>query len=209
MREKLKHILPVSLWQALKLVATIFNWRRPHVMLTEHDIAMLEKWGCDRRALVEIGIFEGGSAVRLRQVIHPEGMLTLIDPFVPDSISGMQGSYWISRVIVNRCRRGHVEFIRDFSFNVVKNWTRPLDFVFIDGDHSEKATRQDFEDWERHVRPGGVILFHDARLDQPPVQAWMGAEGSTAAVNRLFRQNTHPRWRIVDEGGSIVAVQRL
>src|SRR6266478_2910792 len=114
MREKLKRFVPTPLWQAMKLIATTMRLRRPGVMLTAHDIAMLEKWGRGRRSLVEIGVFEGGSAVVLRRVIHPEGVLTLIDPFVPDSISGMLGSYWISRVVVNRNRRGCVEFIRDF-----------------------------------------------------------------------------------------------
>jgi predicted O-methyltransferase YrrM len=209
MRKQLKRFIPTPLWQAMKLVTTVIGWRRPHVMLTTHDIAMLEKWGRDRRSLVEIGLFEGGSALVLRSVIHPEAILTLIDPFVPDSISGMRGSYWISRVVVNRNRRGCVEFIRDFSFNAVKNWSRPLDFVFIDGDHSEQGCRQDFDDWEPHVSQGGVILFHDSRKGQPPVQPWMGAEGSTKVVNELFRHHQHPRWRIIDEGGSIVAIQRV
>ena len=209
MREKLKRFIPTPLWQGMKLVTTILGWRRPHVMLTAHDIAMLEKWGCDRRSLVEIGLFEGGSAVVLRRVIHPAAILTLIDPFVPDSVSGMRGSYWISRVVVNRTPGGRVEFIRDFSFNAVKNWSRPLDFVFIDGDHSEEGCRQDFVDWEPHVSPGGVILFHDSRKGQPPVQTWMGADGSTKVVNDLFRDHQHRRWRIIDEGGSIVAIQRV
>ena len=81
--------------------------------------------------------------------------------------------------------------------------------MFIDGDHSEEGCRQDFEDWERFVQPGGVILFHDARLGQPSEQPWMGAEGSTEVVNKLFRRQKHPHWQIVDEGGSIVVVQRV
>lgn len=208
LREKVKCIVPAPLWEALKFVATAMGVRRPHVMLTERDIAMLEKWGRDRRSLVEIGIFEGGSAVILRRVMSPEATLTLIDPFVPDSISAMRGSYRISRVVVNCARRGRVQFLRQFSYNVAKNWSTPVDFVFIDGDHSEQACRRDFEDWSQHVQPGGVILFHDSRRDQPPEQPWMGADGSTKVVSDLFRRGSHPHWRIVDEGGSIVVVQR-
>src|SRR5437867_571163 len=125
MRETLKRFVPAPLWQALKFVATALRLRRPHVMLTPRDIAMLEKWGRGRRSLLEIGVFEGGSALVLRQVMHPEGTLTLIDPFVPDSISGMRGSYRISRLIANRCRRGRVRYERDFSFNVAKSWNTP------------------------------------------------------------------------------------
>lgn len=209
MREKLKQFVPAPLWPAAKLVATAFGLRQSHVMLAERDITVLEKWGRDRRALLEIGVFEGGSALVLRKVIHPEATLTLVDPFVTDSLSDQRGSYWISRLVVNRSKCGRVRFLRDFSFNVVKGWKTPLDFVFIDGDHSEAACRRDFEDWEHHVTKDGVILFHDARRDQPSEQPWMGADGSTAVVNKLFRHQKHPRWRIGDEGGSIVVIQRV
>ncbi len=36
-----------------------------------------------------------------------------------------------------------------------------VDFVFLDGDHSEKAVTEDLEAWYPLVRPGGVIGVHD------------------------------------------------
>jgi predicted O-methyltransferase YrrM len=135
------------------------------------------------------------------------GTLTCIDPYVVTE-AGMQGSLAISKMVIGRIQRGHVRFIRDFSRSAAKTWSEPLDFLFIDGDHTEAACRLDFEDWERFVQPGGVILFHDSRLDQPPVQELMGAVGSTEVVKKLFRLQKHPHWRIVDEGGSIVVIQR-
>ena len=38
---------------------------------------------------------------------------------------------------------------------------RPLDFLFIDGDHSYEGVARDFDLYERLVRPGGLIAFHD------------------------------------------------
>lgn len=38
---------------------------------------------------------------------------------------------------------------------------RPLDFLFIDGDHSYEGVRQDYEQFGPLVRPGGLIAFHD------------------------------------------------
>jgi predicted O-methyltransferase YrrM len=38
---------------------------------------------------------------------------------------------------------------------------RPLDFLFIDGDHTYDGVRQDFETYGPLVRPGGLIAFHD------------------------------------------------
>lgn len=41
-----------------------------------------------------------------------------------------------------------------------------LDFVFIDGDHSEDGVRADIAAWRPTIRPGGALLGHDA--------AWIG-----------------------------------
>lgn len=38
---------------------------------------------------------------------------------------------------------------------------QPLDFLFIDGDHSYSGVYADFEMFAPLVRPGGVIAFHD------------------------------------------------
>ena len=38
---------------------------------------------------------------------------------------------------------------------------RPLDFLFIDGDHSYEGVARDFELYAPLVRPGGLIALHD------------------------------------------------
>ncbi|MGB5295671.1 MAG: class I SAM-dependent methyltransferase, partial [Thermoanaerobaculia bacterium] len=38
---------------------------------------------------------------------------------------------------------------------------RPIDFLYIDGDHRYEGVRTDFEMYSPLVRPGGVIAFHD------------------------------------------------
>jgi predicted O-methyltransferase YrrM len=43
----------------------------------------------------------------------------------------------------------------------------PVDFLFIDGDHTEAGVRQDYEFFSPLVRPGGLIAFHDIVEDQP------------------------------------------
>lgn len=37
----------------------------------------------------------------------------------------------------------------------------PVDFLFIDGDHTEKGVEADYNDYKHLVRPGGLIAFHD------------------------------------------------
>jgi len=42
-----------------------------------------------------------------------------------------------------------------------------IDFLFIDGDHSEVGVAQDFEMYNQFVRKGGLIAFHDIVENQP------------------------------------------
>lgn len=44
---------------------------------------------------------------------------------------------------------------------------RPVDFLFIDGDHTEAGVSQDYDDYRGFVRPGGLIAFHDIVERQP------------------------------------------
>jgi len=47
----------------------------------------------------------------------------------------------------------------------------PVDFLFIDADHSYEGVKADFENYHGLVRPGGIIGFHD--VNHPPVrQLW-------------------------------------
>lgn len=41
---------------------------------------------------------------------------------------------------------------------------RPIDFLFIDGDHRYDGVRRDYELYAELVRPGGLIAFHDIRV---------------------------------------------
>lgn len=42
-----------------------------------------------------------------------------------------------------------------------------VDFLFIDGDHTEPGVTADYLDYKEFVRPGGLIAFHDIVESQP------------------------------------------
>lgn len=44
---------------------------------------------------------------------------------------------------------------------------RQVDFLFIDGDHTEAGVEADYNDYREFVRPGGLIAFHDIVEKQP------------------------------------------
>ena len=46
---------------------------------------------------------------------------------------------------------------------------RPIDFLFIDGDHSYAGARQDYEMYSPLVRPNGLIALHDIHTERDGV----------------------------------------
>lgn len=54
-----------------------------------------------------------------------------------------------------------------FRESVERELGGPVDFLFIDGDHTEQGVRLDFEMYRSLVRPGGLIAFHDIAERQP------------------------------------------
>ena len=63
--------------------------------------------------------------------------------------------------------RGIVVPLRGVSCEVAASFPRPVDFLFIDGDHTESGVAQDYNDYKGFVRPGGIIAFHDIIENQP------------------------------------------
>lgn len=60
------------------------------------------------------------------------------------------------------------QFMNAPSYEIVKTWTRELDILFIDGDHSYKGVIRDYALFSPFVRKGGIILFHDTNHSHFP-----------------------------------------
>jgi predicted O-methyltransferase YrrM len=185
----------------------------PRTMHSHDDAAVLRAVAQGRRRVVEIGVYEGSSAVVLCEVLEPDAELHLIDPFghhgwaLPAGWGATEGA---SRRVVERARRRsdgpRVLWHVDYSHAVAQRWDRPVDLVFIDGDHSEDGVRTDWEDWHGFVEPGGAVVFHDARATQP---GGRGLPGPTAVIDALFRRpGATPGWSIAREADRTVAVVR-
>jgi hypothetical protein len=168
--------------------------------------AALREWASGRSRLVEIGVAEGASAVTLRQVMSPNGSLCLIDPFHLSRWQRLNAIKYSAHRAVNAISNGNVVWINKFSSQAVKGWVDPIDFLFIDGDHSETGVQKDWDDWHRYVVPGGIVVFHDAAIFPGgwPQPDW----GPVRVVDRLFRSGALSGWKIVSEVDSLVVVQR-
>ncbi|HVG18150.1 MAG TPA: class I SAM-dependent methyltransferase [Blastocatellia bacterium] len=173
---------------------------------SEAEERLLQEYAKGRKVLVEIGVAEGASALAARCVADAEAVLYLIDPYVPGRIPRLNLTQICARRYVDRCDNASVRWVQDYSYNAARGWQRPIDFLFIDGDHSYEGCMQDWDEWSNFVPEGGVVAFHDARVfpDGWPQNDW----GPVKAVNKLFRGGSSPEWQIVAEVDSLVIIQR-
>ena len=156
---------------------------------------------------MEIGVAEGASACALREAMPTDGVLTLIDPFHLSRLRALNALQRAAHSAVRRFGSSRVVWIQQFSHQAVKDWNEPIDLLFIDGDHQKSAVHQDWKEWSRFVVPGGLALFHDARVFEG---GWPTPDyGPVCAVNELFRGGQTGGWRIADEVDSLVVVERV
>jgi predicted O-methyltransferase YrrM len=186
----------------------------PRVMHSREDARVLLDAASGAGSVVEIGVYEGASALLLCEHLGPDAQLHLIDPFGahPDALpSGWGATEWATRRAVARTLRRagtHAPEVRwhiAMSHEVAASWQGTVDVVFIDGDHSEAGCELDWTKWHGLVAPGGRIVFHDAREGIP---GGRGLPGPSAVVTRHLRGAGTPGWSIVDEGDRTVACRR-
>jgi predicted O-methyltransferase YrrM len=190
----------------------------PRTMHSAEDARVLAGAATAARRVVEIGVYEGASAVALCRSLGPGAELHLIDPFGrhPDALpAGWGASEWATRRVVAHAvrRRGaeaggpvDVHWHIALSHEVAETWLGEVDLLFIDGDHSEAGCELDWSSWNRFVARGGHVVFHDAREGG---QGGRGLPGPTAVVTRHFRGAGTPGWEIAAEADRTVAVRRI
>ncbi len=170
----------------------------------EHEALMRHVRGA--RTVVEIGVAEGASAAGLHEAMPKDGTLYLIDPFHLSRVPALNFLKRAAQRVVQNAGSARTVWLEDFSYNAVRNWNLPIDFLMIDGDHREEAVERDWTEWSRFLTEDGVAAFHDARLFSG---GWTTPEyGPVRFVNRQFRENPAALWTIIAEVDSLVIVSR-
>ena len=122
--------------------------------------------------VVEIGTYDGNTTLNLAANLPEGGRVTTIDlPPNWDSkfLYDVPGSHWNvtdrSRIGVQYRGTPYESRIRQVLGDSAKvDWQAlhpPFDMVFIDGCHYRDYVRADTENALKHLRPGGVIVWHD------------------------------------------------
>ena len=145
--------------------AAVFAYQRPREILE----LLIDLEAARPRVIVEIGTAAGGTLLLLARVAAPEALLVSIDL----RGGGYGGGYspWRRRIYRAFARErqrivlldgdSHAPATRERLLRHLAG--RPIDFLFIDGDHSYAGVRRDFEDYSPLVAPGGQVCLHDIR----------------------------------------------
>ena len=161
----------------------------------------LARFAAGRRSLVEVGVWHGVTTRRLRAAMDPRGVLSAVDPF-PIGRLGFSVQQRIAQHEVASVSNGRVDWLRTTGAAAARDH-RPVDFVFIDGDHSEEGLLDDWRAWSPLVEPGGIVALHDSRStpERPIDEA-----GSVKVTNEVILRDE--RFDVVDTVDSLTVLQK-
>lgn len=143
---------------------------KPCTQTIEVELAALARHAAGKRIALEIGTFEGVSAVRIAKALASDGCLYCVDPW-PSAPGKANPSYCIAQRSFHRAGvEDRLKILRDYCANVEASLPASVDFAFIDGDHSWEGIETDWRIVAPRVRPGGILCLHDSIV--PPSELW-------------------------------------
>jgi hypothetical protein len=166
---------------------------------------MLREFATGKKRLAEIGVFHGVNTRSFREVMAPDAVLIAVDPFYR-SFFGIRGYGWARRIAhreVSKAKNGRVVWIEDTGKNTPSrsevSHILPVDFIFIDGDHSWEGLQGDWESWSAQVSLNGIMALHDSCN-----RNGAGSERFTAEV--ILHDRRYKKLHTVD---SLTILQRI
>ncbi len=133
--------------------------------LTEDQAAML--WDAttdlpDDALLVEIGSHQGRSTTVLAAAVRDrDSRVVAIDPFVEGRLfGGATTRDLFEKNLADADATGIVELLPEYSTRARPGWSRPIDYLYIDGKHDYWTLSDDLK-WSEHLPTGGPVLIHD------------------------------------------------
>lgn len=150
------------------------------------DLVLLSK----PHKIVEIGVFGGKSLIPMAYALQANQIGTIfgIDPWDnQESVRGMDGvnEEWWRNIDHEAILQGLIKKIALFDLEDQVRLIRSssldapliadIDFLHIDGNHSEEASLIDVKKWTPLVRQGGIIIFDDLN--------WSGTKSAVEWLN--------------------------
>ena len=125
------------------------------------------------KTVLEIGTAEGGTLFLFSRLADPRAKIISID--LPGGKFGGGYPKWKINLYKSFSLSSQKLYLlreNSHSASALKHvkeiiGTAPIDFLFIDGDHTYEGVKKDFEMYSLLVKEGGIIAFHDI-AEHPP-----------------------------------------
>jgi predicted O-methyltransferase YrrM len=128
------------------------------------------------KTVLEIGTASGGTLFMACCLAADDALIVSID--LPDGLFGGGYPKWKIPVYKSFKKSNQtIELIQgdSHSTEVIQIFeqilgNRKIDYLFIDGDHSEEGIKKDYSDYSKYLAPGAIVAFHDIAPDRevPP-----------------------------------------
>jgi predicted O-methyltransferase YrrM len=188
-----------------RVLNLLHSWRivRPTSQTAGIELAALERYAAGARQAVEIGTYQGVSAVHIARRLAPGGVLHCVDPW-PESPSRPNACWSICRRHLQRSGvEERIAILRGYSQEVQHLIPKTLDFAFIDGDHSRQGIETDWKIISDRMRPGAVVCLHDSVV--PQGEEWQRHD-SCEYFEQVIRRD--PRFTTVEVVRSMAVLKR-
>lgn len=176
--------------------------RPPLVDRTRAELDLIRAHAEGAGTIVEIGVFEGGTAAILRRCATRE--LVLVDPY-PPGVLWLNMSRVVARRAVRRVPGVPVRWLRMTSVEAARQWRGPIDFLVIDGVHTLEGVQRDWLDWSGEVSVGGLA---SVRADVVPEE--VAARDEMACGDEIvpWILERFPDWELVDRVDTTAVLRR-
>ena len=132
-------------------------------------LALLASCPTAKGEILEIGSFKGKSTIILAKAaaLTDNAKVHAVDPMIAPSetdpdLKGDASSFPdFTKNIEAKGVVDKIEFYQTFSFELAKTWGKPIRLLWIDGDHTYRGTKLDFEGFESHLVDGAIVAIHD------------------------------------------------
>jgi predicted O-methyltransferase YrrM len=149
------------------------------------------------RVAVEIGSARGKTACYIGMALkeNGSGRLYAIDPHIPTEWNDNESldTYEVmSRHVGALALTDVVTIIRQRSDEPLIDVPSPIDLLFLDGDHSYKGVKADWETFLPRMSPFGLIVFHDTGWEFKRGDKWYRADMGVPRFVEELRKLRYP-----------------
>lgn len=174
-------------------------WDEYGIPPTERHIQHLQEK--EDLVIAEIGVWRGGNAKRLLSDLDVDEMY-LIDPY--DAYEDYEESKAKSEKLKLAKEEAHnkleefqnIHWIEQYSDEALSEIDKPLDYIYIDGNHSYGYVKKDMENYHPLLKDGGILAGDDIDWDGV-AQAFV--EFSVENNIQPHLEPHHPDWYFIKQ----------